>query len=193
MNITNTIVTVPKSIRWKGVAGQLDLGGKCWFSICWNTPFSCNCNVYLLNRIRKMEFLGYNHPTGLSANSGIFCLPNKHGSKLRFLRCRVWDWLSHKIPKSLRGLLWAISRTASAIESCPSMIAKGSTDSSTAAFPTSPWFSINHFCPMYHQSSKICKDEVNVTDYCSYGGGQDEYWKCPKANKGLNFDQCYDT
>ena len=50
----------------------------------------------------------------------------------------------------------------------------------------------NHFCPMYQMSSKICMDKVNVsvTDYCSYGRGE-QYWKCPKANKGLIFEQCY--
>ena len=39
---------------------------------------------------------------------------------------------------------------------------------------------------------KICMDKVNVsiTDKCSYGG-EDEFWNCPKANKGLAFEQCY--
>ena len=50
--------------------------------------------------------------------------------------------------------------------------------------------SSNHFCPIYMSASKICLDKVNVsiTDYCSNG---DEPWICPKANKGLNFEQCY--
>ena len=51
---------------------------------------------------------------------------------------------------------------------------------------------------MYEYSSKICMDKVNVSigDYCS-GDKADyfdctEYYKdCPKANKGLNFEQCY--
>ena len=52
----------------------------------------------------------------------------------------------------------------------------------------------NHFCPMYPETSKICMDRVNtnITDYCS-GGGVNHYWKCPKANKGLEVEQCYDT
>ena len=34
---------------------------------------------------------------------------------------------------------------------------------------------------------------VSVTDYCSYfNDDQAEPWICPKANKGLNFEQCYD-
>ena len=51
----------------------------------------------------------------------------------------------------------------------------------------------NHFCPLQSDSSKICTDKVNVniTEYCSWGG-YDEPWKCPKANKGINFEQCYD-
>ena len=54
--------------------------------------------------------------------------------------------------------------------------------------------SSNHYCPLNFDSSKICMDKVNfsITDYCS-NGGRDDYWKCPKANKGLNFEQCYDT
>ena len=54
-------------------------------------------------------------------------------------------------------------------------------------------YNLNHFCPLYDDASKICIDKVDVsiTNYCSYGG-QNEYWKCPKANKGLKFDQCYD-
>ena len=49
----------------------------------------------------------------------------------------------------------------------------------------------NHFCPKWYSTSKICMDnaEVSITDYCHFDG--DDYWKCPKANKGLNFDQCY--
>ena len=49
----------------------------------------------------------------------------------------------------------------------------------------------NHFCPLY-MSSKICMDKVNVsvTDYCTHGG-QNEHWICPKASKGLDFEQCY--
>ena len=41
-------------------------------------------------------------------------------------------------------------------------------------------------------SYKICMDKVNVsiTNKCSYGG-EDEFWNCPKANKGLAFEQCY--
>ena len=48
----------------------------------------------------------------------------------------------------------------------------------------------NNFCPMFDVTSKICMDRfnVNITDYCDYG----EPWICPKANKGLNFEQCYD-
>ena len=50
----------------------------------------------------------------------------------------------------------------------------------------------NHFCPLYAGTSKICMDKVNVniTYYCSRDG-QDKPWICPKANKGLNFEQCY--
>ena len=53
-------------------------------------------------------------------------------------------------------------------------------------------YSSNHFCPIYYTSSKICMDKVDVsiTDYCTYYG-QAEPWNCPKANKGLKFDQCY--
>ena len=58
--------------------------------------------------------------------------------------------------------------------------------------------SSNHFCQIDYYSSKICMDKVNVSigDYCS-GDKTDvfdctEYYKdCPKANKGLNFEQCY--
>ena len=51
----------------------------------------------------------------------------------------------------------------------------------------------NHFCPISRGLSKICIDKVNVsiTDYCTEGG-HDKYWKCPKANKGLVFEQCFD-
>ena len=49
----------------------------------------------------------------------------------------------------------------------------------------------NNFCPMYYSSSKICMDKVNVPMNCS-AGGLHQYWKCPKAIKGPNFDQCYD-
>ena len=51
----------------------------------------------------------------------------------------------------------------------------------------------NHFCPMDYTSSKICMDKVNVpiTDYCSTSA-DDKPWICPKANKGLNFEQCYE-
>ena len=54
--------------------------------------------------------------------------------------------------------------------------------------------SSNHFCQIDYYSSKICMDKVNVniTKYCS-NGGYDEPWICPKANKGLHFEQCYDT
>ena len=50
--------------------------------------------------------------------------------------------------------------------------------------------SSNNFCPTHRDSSKICMDRFNVnkTDYCNYDGS----WICPKANKGLNFEQCYD-
>ena len=53
--------------------------------------------------------------------------------------------------------------------------------------------SSNNFCPLFILSSKICMDSVNVntTDYCSLGY-QDEFWKCPNAMKGINFEQCYD-
>ena len=52
--------------------------------------------------------------------------------------------------------------------------------------------SLNHFCPMYLGSSKICMDKVNfnITDSC-ISGGSEKHWKCPKANKGLDFEQCY--
>ena len=51
----------------------------------------------------------------------------------------------------------------------------------------------NHFCPLNFGSSKICIDKANVpiTEYCPSGLGL-KNWECPKANKGLNFDQCYD-
>lgn len=54
--------------------------------------------------------------------------------------------------------------------------------------------SSNHFCPIYQFTSKICMDEVNVSiiDYCSadnFDGG--DVWMCPKANEGLDFEQCY--
>ena len=52
--------------------------------------------------------------------------------------------------------------------------------------------SSNHFCPIHPYSSKICMDNVNVsiTDYCT-GGIYDKHWKCPKAIKGHDFEQCY--
>ena len=52
----------------------------------------------------------------------------------------------------------------------------------------------NHFCPIYHLTSKICLDkvDVNITNYCKYGRNDEEPWICPKANKGLSFVQCYD-
>ena len=51
----------------------------------------------------------------------------------------------------------------------------------------------NHFCPFYASSSKICMDKVNVsiTDYCTSDGLYHKYWKCPKAIKGHDFEQCY--
>ena len=51
--------------------------------------------------------------------------------------------------------------------------------------------SSNHFCPIGYDTSKICTDKVNVniTDYCRHEFS--ETWICPKANKGLNFEQCY--
>ena len=53
--------------------------------------------------------------------------------------------------------------------------------------------SSNNFCPIHYYSSKICTDKVNVnlTDYCNIFSGS-EPWICPKANKGLNYEQCYD-
>ena len=53
----------------------------------------------------------------------------------------------------------------------------------------------NHFCTVFQGTSKICmnKVDVSITDYCSSHGLNDpEPWVCPKANKGLNFEQCYD-
>ena len=52
--------------------------------------------------------------------------------------------------------------------------------------------SSNHICPKSRKTSKICMDEVKVsmTDFCLLQDAHD-YWKCPKANKGLNFEQCY--
>ena len=47
--------------------------------------------------------------------------------------------------------------------------------------------SSNHFCPMTAYSSKICTDEVNVSLY-----NGTKLWRCPKANRGLNFEQSYD-
>ena len=32
--------------------------------------------------------------------------------------------------------------------------------------------------------------KVSMTDFCLLQDAHD-YWKCPKANKGLNFEQCY--
>lgn len=50
----------------------------------------------------------------------------------------------------------------------------------------------NHFCPLFPDSSKICMDKVNVAvdEYCSIGG---DYWTCPNAKSGLDFDQCHGT
>lgn len=64
--------------------------------------------------------------------------------------------------------------------------------SSTYALTSNCSKSSNHFCPLYAYTSKICMDKVNVdiTDFCSYAG-YDEPLKCPKANKGINFEQCY--
>ena len=52
--------------------------------------------------------------------------------------------------------------------------------------------SSNHFCPISSSTAKICIDrvDVSITNYCSYGARNDSYWKCPKANKGLEFEQC---
>ena len=52
----------------------------------------------------------------------------------------------------------------------------------------------NNFCPISSHASKICMDKlsVNITDYCLRSNVGDNYWKCPKARKGLNFEQCYD-
>ena len=49
----------------------------------------------------------------------------------------------------------------------------------------------NQFCPKYLESSKIYMNKINasITEYCPYGGN--EIWECPKANKGLDFDQCF--
>ena len=53
--------------------------------------------------------------------------------------------------------------------------------------------SLNNYCPRDLLTSKICMDKINdsITDHCSYVEG-DEPWLCPKANKGLDFEQCYD-
>ena len=55
----------------------------------------------------------------------------------------------------------------------------------------------NHFCPMQFDSSKICINKMNVSisDYCRNGDpyGIDTHWTCPKANYGLDFEQCYTT
>ena len=52
----------------------------------------------------------------------------------------------------------------------------------------------NHFCPTSEKTSKICMDklDVSITTYCSNSYMGQGPWKCPKANKGLNFEQCYD-
>ena len=54
--------------------------------------------------------------------------------------------------------------------------------------------SSNTLCPIHSLTSKICTDkvDVNITKHCSQDG-YDKIWICPKANKGLNFEQCYDT
>ena len=64
--------------------------------------------------------------------------------------------------------------------------------SSTSALTSNCSKSSTNFCPINLYSSKICLDKVNVsiTDYCS-GGGFEKFWICPKANKGLIFEQCY--
>lgn len=55
----------------------------------------------------------------------------------------------------------------------------------------------NKNCPIYRVSNKICMDKVNVTisDYCtgnSYDYDEEKlFWSCPKANRGLDFEQCY--
>ena len=60
---------------------------------------------------------------------------------------------------------------------------------STVAFTSNCSKRSNHFCPVYHQTLKICMEkDVSIADYCSDSYG--EYWNCPKANKGLDFEQC---
>ena len=51
----------------------------------------------------------------------------------------------------------------------------------------------NNFCQRSEITSKICMNKVNVniTKHCSFGG-YDKTWICPKAKKGLKFEQCYD-
>ena len=53
--------------------------------------------------------------------------------------------------------------------------------------------SSNHFCPLHQFTSKICMDEVDVSivDYCSFENPDDAVWMCPKANEGLDFEQCF--
>ena len=51
--------------------------------------------------------------------------------------------------------------------------------------------SSNNFCPMSISSSKVCMDKVNVSSITYYCGGYTNVWNCPKANKGLNYEQCY--
>ena len=51
----------------------------------------------------------------------------------------------------------------------------------------------NNFCPVTYDTSKICINRLNVSlpKYCTkYEDAP--HWICPKANKGLDFEQCYD-
>ena len=50
----------------------------------------------------------------------------------------------------------------------------------------------NHVCPIDMTNSKICvdKDNVSITDYCNMLPVKEKQWVCPKANKGLSFQQC---
>ena len=65
--------------------------------------------------------------------------------------------------------------------------------SSRSAMSSNCSKSLNNFCPIIEETSKICMDRVNVsiTDYCFSNSEYDKYWNCPKANKGVNFEQCY--
>ena len=83
----------------------------------------------------------------------------------------------------------ALSIYGDSCEECP--IEK---HSSALALASNCGRSSNNFCPIYDATSKICMNKVNVNiiDYCSYFAEDGEAWICPKANKGLNFDQCYD-